>query len=66
MADWATMKRFLGLLRTTWWLWLVFAGLAVPLIVFVDPVFWVTVPIYAFTFFYFAFMRFDEQGNHRE
>ena len=60
------MKRVIALLRSTWWLWLLYVVISLPLIWFVDPVFWITMPIYGVTFVYFAFMRFDEHGNRRD
>jgi hypothetical protein len=59
------MKRFLALLRTTWWLWLLYVLSGIALYVWVDPVFVVCFPIYFFTFLYFAYIRFDENGVRR-
>ncbi len=56
------MERFKSLLRDTWWLWLAFVGLGLILGIF-DPVFLVALPISAFAFIYFGFMRYDEDGN---
>lgn len=60
------MKRFIALLRTTWWLWALFFGSGTVLYLLVDPVFVVCFPMFAFTFVWFAYMRFDEQGNRKE
>lgn len=60
------MKRIIALLRTTWWLWILFFGSGLVLYLLVDPVFVVCFPIYFFTFFYFAIVRFDEHGNRKE
>lgn len=57
------MKRYLALLRTTWWLWLVFAAITVAGAIWFDPVFLAMVPISAFTFFWFAHVRFDANGE---
>ena len=60
------MKRFVGLFRDTWYLWvgLILAGTL--LSIFVSLVFLVTFPISAFSFTYFALLRYDPQGNPRE
>jgi nicotinamide riboside transporter PnuC len=60
------MNRFRALLKNTWWLWLLFAVVTVILFVLVGGVALAIVPICVFTFFYFAFVRYDEKGNHRE
>ncbi len=57
------MKRFLYLLRDTWWLWLFFAILAAVMITFVSVVFLVMIPILAGVFIYFAIVRYDDDGN---
>lgn len=59
------MKRLHALLRTTWWLWLIFFGSAIVLTKWVDPIFVVCFPMYIFTFFYFAIVRYDENGERR-
>ncbi len=58
------MKRYGALLRETWWLWIVFVvgGTVMSMI---SLVFLVTFPICIFTFFWFAFIRYDEEGNFR-
>jgi hypothetical protein len=60
------MKRFAGLFRDTWFLWvgLILAGTI--LSIFVSLVFLVTFPISVFSFIYFALLRYDTQGNPRE
>ena len=56
------MKRFEAVWQETWWLWIGLAvfGLAMSL---VHPSFLSVFPISAFVFLYFAFMRYDENGN---
>ena len=56
--------RFKALIQETWWLWLAFfvAGTALS---FASPVFLVTFPICIFTFFWFAYIRYDEEGNFK-
>jgi hypothetical protein len=58
------MARFKALIRETWWLWIAFfvGGIALS---FLSPVFWVTFPICIFTFFWFAYIRYDEEGNFK-
>lgn len=51
-------------MKETWWLWLLFIvfGIAGS---FLSPVFLVTFPICIFTFFWFAYIRFDDEGNFK-
>jgi len=55
--------RYYAFLKDTWWLWLIYLIVNVILILFVGPVFWVVVPIMIVNFFYFAFVRYDEDGK---
>lgn len=57
------MKRYIGLLRTTWWLWIVLTVMIVPLTLWIDSAFIVLLPVYVVTFLYFAHVRFDENGE---
>ena len=55
------MKRFQGLLRDTWMVWLLFiAGGSIAGIFL--PVFFVAIPISIVSFLYFGFMRYDSSG----
>lgn len=56
------MARFRALFKETWWLWLLFVvgGIVMSIL---SPVFLVTFPICIFTFFWFAFIRYDDKGN---
>ncbi len=58
------MARFKSLIRETWWLWLLFlvGGIVMSML---DPVFLLTFPICIFTFFWFAYIRYDEDGNFK-
>jgi hypothetical protein len=58
------MERFRALLRDTWWLWVAFcvAGIVMSML---SLVFLLTFPICIFTFFWFAYIRYDEEGNFR-
>jgi hypothetical protein len=58
------MNRFRALLRETWWLWLLFFGFGT-VMSFLSPVFLLTFPISIFTFFWFAYIRYDEDGTFK-
>lgn len=57
------MKRFQRLLKETWWLWTIFVLTAILLITFVNPIFIVILPMMIIIFIYFAFVRYDDDGN---
>lgn len=59
------MKRYLALLKNTWWLWIVFFGTGIGGMMFVDGAFFAMIPISVFTFFYFAHVRYDDDGTRR-
>lgn len=59
------MKRYSALLNDTWWVWITLLVAGSIAAVVVSPVFWITIPICAFTFAYFGVMRYDEDGNHK-
>ncbi|MEM7473573.1 MAG: hypothetical protein AAF483_01135 [Planctomycetota bacterium] len=59
------MGRFWALLKDTWALWIVFTVGAILMATLLSPIFWVTFPICIFTFFWFAFVRYDEEGNFK-
>ncbi len=56
--------RFKGLLRETWWLWILFLVFGTAMS-FLSYVFLLMFPISIFTFFWFAYIRYDEDGNFR-
>ncbi len=60
------MKRIRALLRETWWLWILLYGGCWALARYVEPDSIVTIPFLTGVFFYFAFVRFDEDGISRE
>ena len=60
-----SVKRFRALLQNTWWLWLLFAAVGVGLGVFAGKIGLVLIPICVFTFFWFAYLRYDDSGNPR-
>lgn len=57
------MKRYLGLLRDTWWLWLLMIGAGVIAAQLVSFVFYCAIPISFFSFLYFGLVRYDDQGH---
>ena len=59
------MKRIIGLLKETWWLWLLLFGGCGYLAAYVEPFMVVTFPMMILILLYFAFVRFDEDGNSR-
>jgi hypothetical protein len=60
------VKRIKGLWRDTWWLWLFFSLMVVGIAALLSSWFflfvWLTLPV---SFFYFAFIRYDEEGNEK-
>ncbi|QEG20692.1 hypothetical protein [Mariniblastus fucicola] len=56
------MKRYKGLIRDTWWVWLVFVGGGIIGGIFL-PIFFSAIPISAFAFIYFGLMRYDSEGE---
>ncbi len=56
------MKRYKGLLRDTWWLWLIFVGGGSVAGIFM-PIALSAIPISAFAFIYFGLMRYDNEGK---
>lgn len=60
------MEQIKGLLRETWWLWLVFAVMIALMAVWVSAMFLFMYPILVVVCMYFAFVRYDEHGNPRE
>lgn len=60
------MKRFEAFFNDTWWLWLVLGGFGLVMAAFVHWSFMSVFPISGFTFFYFMYMRYDEDGNIKE
>ncbi|MGB7347084.1 MAG: hypothetical protein WBD20_22865 [Pirellulaceae bacterium] len=59
------MKRIKGLWRDTWWLWCFFALMVMGIAAMISWFFlfvWLTLPV---SFGYFAFIRYDEDGNEK-
>ena len=59
-------KRLAGLLRDTWWLWLIFLVICLFMSVRVSKIFLVMIPILSVTFCYYAMIRYDDDGKHKE
>ena len=57
------MKRYRKLIKDTWWLWTLFAGIVFFMVTWVSLIFLALVPMLIVVFFYFAFVRYDEDGN---
>ncbi|MCA9134671.1 MAG: hypothetical protein KDA45_15995 [Planctomycetales bacterium] len=58
------LARFKSLLRETWWLWVVFFVFGTAMS-FLSLVFLLIFPISIFTFLWFAYIRYDEDGNFK-
>ena len=58
------MNRFKALYRDTWWLWLLFVVVG-GAFSFLSPIFLLLFPISIVTFLWFAYVRFDEDGNFK-
>lgn len=56
------MKRFKGLLRDTWPVWLIFLAGGCIGGVFL-PIAFMAIPISLFSFIYFGLMRYDKNGD---
>ncbi|MEM9644723.1 MAG: hypothetical protein AAF989_07005 [Planctomycetota bacterium] len=57
------MKQLQGLWRDTWWLWLLFLVLILGLSLMAGWFFLSLIPTLPCIFAYFAFIRYDEDGN---
>ena len=58
------MARFMALLRNTWWLWIAFFVSGTSLSYF-NPIFLFMFPLCATVFVWFAYVRYDENGNFK-
>lgn len=57
------MKRYRAFLKETWWLWVIYLAVTIGLVVFVHFIFLAAIPMMVVNFFYFALVRYDEDGN---
>lgn len=58
------MLRYKALIKETWWLWLTFL-VGGTFMTWVSLIFLLTFPICIIIFFWFGFVRYDEDGNFR-
>ena len=56
------MKRYFGLIRDTWWLCICMFGGGLVAGYF-WPIFFTSIPIILFAFFYFGLMRYNSDGE---
>lgn len=63
------MKRYIALWKKTWFAWAAIAATCT-VVATLNPVFLiiflVNIPVWIAMFVYFAHMRFDEHGHHRD
>jgi hypothetical protein len=59
----SAMKRFSAILKETWRLWLVFVVATLLASIFLTPIMLCILPMLLVVFFYFALVRYDEDGN---
>ncbi len=59
------MKRLLGLWKSTWWIWVLSVAQMVALGVYMSPYFLLPLAGLPISYAYFAFMRFDADGNEK-
>lgn len=59
------MNQLFGLMRDTWWLWLLFLVGVILAMLLLTPFYVVGLPFLLVVMFYFAFMRYDKSGNYR-
>ena len=57
------MNQIRGLLRDTWWLWLLMYAGSFLMAIFVTPIYLFAIPILIGSMVYFAMMRYDKDGN---
>ena len=55
-----------ALFRSTWWLWPLYTIPTVIAAITIDPGFAWLLIVFAGVFLYFAWVRYDDQGNRRE
>lgn len=61
-----TVKRYMSLIETTWWLWIIFVGGGIAGTIFLHGAFVALLPISLITFLWFAHIRYDSEGNRRD
>jgi hypothetical protein len=58
-----TVGQVKGLWRDTWWLWCILLVLDLSVSYFVTPFLLAMLPVLTIVFGYFAYMRYDDDGN---
>ena len=58
------MNQVRGLLRDTWWLWLLFVVAVILAMIFVTPFYGVCFPFLLGMMIYFALMRYNKHGQY--
>lgn len=56
------MKRYMGFLKETWWVWALFILISSVVGIFM-PITFIAIPISIVSFVYFGLMRYDIDGN---
>lgn len=59
------MKQMLGLWRDTWWLWVGFTVVTIGFTFLLGNYFLLLLPCLPVPFVYFAFNRYDDDGNEK-
>lgn len=59
------MGQIKGLLRDTWYVWCLFAAMAIGMAVASSKIFLLILVVLPFSMAYFASMRYDKDGNLR-
>jgi hypothetical protein len=57
------MKRYKAFFKETWWLWCIYLVATLMLVLFVHKIFLAIIPMMVVNFFYFALVRYDDDGN---
>ena len=57
------MNRYKAFLKETWWLWCIYLVATLMLVLFVHKIFLAIIPMMVVNFFYFALVRYDDDGN---
>ncbi len=60
------MQQIKGMLRDTWWLWLIFCVMTTFLVFLISPFFALIYPVLLVVLVYFALGRYDEHGQERQ
>lgn len=58
------MNQLRGLLRDTWWLWLLMFAACIGMAIFLTWIYWLFMPALLGSMIYFAMMRYDRDGRN--